>query len=721
MVEDIIARYRLEVQQALGALNQIAATSDKTAKTTEDAFSKMGNSISNQFKGLASAAAAAFTLDKLVDYSVEAVKLAGKVEGVRIAFNRIGDGKMLQGLRDATKGTVSDLNLMTAAVRASNFKIPLEQMGTLLEFARRRAKETGEDIDYLVESIVVGIGRKSPLILDNLGISAVELRKRFNGISIEAANVGDIAKIVGDIATEELGKMGDEALTTADKLAQISTRFENIKVRAGEAFIRIAEIFDLVDQRQTEAQGIGLELAASDISFIKDIANEEERRVKATEQQVIAAKALADAQKRQKPILEEIKKLEEKIAAGGELPVPIPFFDRIFSSREDMKARVDELRNELYSVTVDTTRYSATVKALADILNGMNTEEIPPYIDNLENIGKTVKGLSDELQKIPVFTQAWVDKFNELEKANVRLKAAQNLVENLKDDIEKPVETNFIKVMEDEMPAHLQYLFSLEKENDDAMRALREQRVKDGLAELDEMDRARQAAYEKELKRQEQIQFAITAASQVAQSLISAELEMDTRANEHAMQMLDQRLEQGLISQETYNKEVAKIKYQQAVDEKQAALFSAMVSTFAAIAEALPNIPQSILAGVLGGIQIAMISSEPLPTFGKGGWVEGKKHAQGGVQIEAEGGEYIINARSATRYAKLLEDINRDRLDLSGWAGLDRSLTLNNMGGNSWTDRNLLSAIDRHRESDTQLLRVIASKLGTHQKRRGYA
>lgn len=43
---------------------------------------------------------------------------------------------MLSELRKATKDTVNDLELMQAAVRAKDFRIPLEDLGKYLQFAR---------------------------------------------------------------------------------------------------------------------------------------------------------------------------------------------------------------------------------------------------------------------------------------------------------------------------------------------------------------------------------------------------------------------------------------------------------------------------------------------------------------------------------------------------------------------------------------------------------
>jgi hypothetical protein len=229
----VLAKYKADVKDALKSIDQLDKKVNKLDEDTKKSSKDMQSSFTSAFKKIGAAAGIAFGTQQLVQFGKEAVQVAAQFEGVERAFKRIGganSANLLKGLRDATRGTVSDLQLMQKAVQASNFKIPLENLASLFKFAQARARETGESVEYLTNSIVLGIGRKSPLILDNLGISAVELRSRLKGVGVEAANVGDIAQIIGDIADEELAKMGNQADTTADKLAQITTAFENMKV-----------------------------------------------------------------------------------------------------------------------------------------------------------------------------------------------------------------------------------------------------------------------------------------------------------------------------------------------------------------------------------------------------------------------------------------------------------------------------------------------------------
>lgn len=187
------------------------------------------NMMTKGFQQLSGVLAATFATTAIISYSKEASKLAGEADGIRAAFVKLDSPGFLDSLRKATRGTVTDVSLMKNAIKASNFKIPMTQLATFFEFATKRAAQTGESVDYLVESIILGIGRKSPLILDNLGISAIALREKFGNVGVEAASVADVSKAMGEIVGEELVKMGDVATTSGQKMQQMAVMSEELK------------------------------------------------------------------------------------------------------------------------------------------------------------------------------------------------------------------------------------------------------------------------------------------------------------------------------------------------------------------------------------------------------------------------------------------------------------------------------------------------------------
>lgn len=166
-------------------------------------------------------------IGKVQQLASEAVDMARGAEGITIAFDRLNKPGLLDELRKATHGTVTDLELMKAAVKAENFGIPLEQLGKYFAFAQQRAKDTGESVDYLVDSIVTGLGRKSPMILDNLGISASQLKD-------EMAKGADMATAVGTIIEQEMSKTGDYIETAADRAAQATVKVQNEQLKLGQ-------------------------------------------------------------------------------------------------------------------------------------------------------------------------------------------------------------------------------------------------------------------------------------------------------------------------------------------------------------------------------------------------------------------------------------------------------------------------------------------------------
>lgn len=160
------------------------------------------------------------------EFIKKSIEVAGKAEGVMRAFNKLNDPNLLSTLRRETKGLISDLNLMQSAVRADKFGIPVNDLAKYLKFAQQRAQETGQSVDYLAESIINGIGRKSKLVIDNLGISAAQLND-------EIKKGASFAQAVTKIVDQELAKQGDLTLTTADKAQQAAVKWENAQLKVG--------------------------------------------------------------------------------------------------------------------------------------------------------------------------------------------------------------------------------------------------------------------------------------------------------------------------------------------------------------------------------------------------------------------------------------------------------------------------------------------------------
>ena len=192
-------------------------------------LSVLGGNLMTKGVGMAAGFAS-----EMGDMIAQSVQLAKEGEGIRIAFERLGRGDILDGLRKATHGTVTDIELMKAAVKFNDFNLPIEELGTMLAFAQQKAKDTGQSVDYMVDSIVTGLGRKSLMILDNLGLSAAEIKE-------EMKKTGDMTTAVGAIIRKQMSEAGEYVETAADKAAQADVELKNAMEELGRTFAPLAE------------------------------------------------------------------------------------------------------------------------------------------------------------------------------------------------------------------------------------------------------------------------------------------------------------------------------------------------------------------------------------------------------------------------------------------------------------------------------------------------
>jgi hypothetical protein len=156
---------------------------------------------------------------------------------------------------------------------------------------------------------------------------------------------------------------------------------------------------------------------------------------------------------------------------------------------------------------------------------------------------------------------------------------------------------------------------------------------------------------------------------------LNNELEKTT---ERQIESLDNLRNADLISEEEYNTKLEAIeeertrkenelKLKQAKAEKNLALFQILMDTAVGVAKSwgqgggLFGAPLSAIVAAQGALQAALVASQPLPEYETGGFVSGPSHTQGGVPIEAEGGEFIVRREIAQGpgMAQLLNGINQ--------------------------------------------------------------
>jgi len=251
------------------------------------------------------------------DMVQQGIQMAQQGEGIRIAFERLNRPDILDNLREATHGTVTDLELMKQAVKFNDFKLPLDQMGTLLAFAQQKAKDTGQSVDYMVDSIVTGLGRQSLMILDNLGLSASQIKERM-------AETGDMTTAVADIIREQMSAAGDYVETAADRATQADVELKNAMEELGRTLLPLqqegASVFTGIETAAISALNSGIAPLIPKIVELKNGISE--LYISVSESSVFKGlvnwmEAGIDATIRWIPLLNTLRGLMQENAAGA--------------------------------------------------------------------------------------------------------------------------------------------------------------------------------------------------------------------------------------------------------------------------------------------------------------------------------------------------------------------------------------------------------------------
>ena len=239
------ARLEKQLEETREAMARLRGGTNETSGS----FLKLGNMKAMVVGFFASAGAAALDffkdgMSKAKEFVRESVEVAIQADGVLHAFEKLDRPDLLANLRTATKGTLSDLELMKATVKAKDFRIPVDDMGKYLAFAQLKAQQTGQSVEYMTDSIVTGLGRKSLLILDNLGLSAAEINE-------EVAKTGDFMKGVSNIIDRQLTQSG-LYVSASDKAAQADARLENAKLKLGRRLSWLGDLWISLKNRMAE-------------------------------------------------------------------------------------------------------------------------------------------------------------------------------------------------------------------------------------------------------------------------------------------------------------------------------------------------------------------------------------------------------------------------------------------------------------------------------------
>jgi len=172
------------------------------------------------------------------------------IQGVRDAFQGLtGDADAaLAKLREGSLGMVKDADLMMSYNQAAQLvsQTFADQLPDAMGYLSKVSASTGQDMGFMIDSLVKGVGRLSPMILDNLGIQvalsdATARAAEMFGVEEAALTKAQIQAGMMDVVLEKLAEntasMPDVAGTAAQSWAALGVTFANIKDNVGMALI----------------------------------------------------------------------------------------------------------------------------------------------------------------------------------------------------------------------------------------------------------------------------------------------------------------------------------------------------------------------------------------------------------------------------------------------------------------------------------------------------
>lgn len=211
----------------------------RTVQRDLGALDKAAGMLAGGFAALGAAAGVGMLTGMALDAAKAAIEF-GKLERAfdNLASNAGQSSKaMLSAMRSASQGMISDAELVQSANRAMMLGVADtgDEMAQLIEVAMKRGQAMGLSTAQAFNDIVTGIGRMSPLILDNLGI-VTGGEKVFTDY---AASIGKAASALSDAEKKQallnmaVATSQDIAMPLVDDMERMKASIANAKIAMG--------------------------------------------------------------------------------------------------------------------------------------------------------------------------------------------------------------------------------------------------------------------------------------------------------------------------------------------------------------------------------------------------------------------------------------------------------------------------------------------------------
>ncbi len=263
-----MAKERLEIElvteakKAIRNLNEYVKATGKAVKaqqTHATASEKAGERVGKLTKLVKSyfveITAGIMIARKLIKTVSSLSKAFVQFKQVNMAFENMAkvagasSAEILKSMKELSGGTISTMETIQSANRAMILGIPIDKLDEMMGIARASAAATGESVKKMFDDIVVGVGRQSRMILDNLGIivDAVQANEDYaEAMGIVGRELTDTERRqaflnatlkAGEDIIKKVGKAGRE-MTDAVRYQQMAAAVADLRIELGRTIAR---------------------------------------------------------------------------------------------------------------------------------------------------------------------------------------------------------------------------------------------------------------------------------------------------------------------------------------------------------------------------------------------------------------------------------------------------------------------------------------------------
>lgn len=658
MADDIVFRIRAEgTEKFIAELKKSGVVVEQTGDKVEKENKKMGNS----FSALGKTIGAAFSVAAIIQFTKVLARTAIDIDATGQKVKTVF-GESAKDIDRFARATANSLGLTV-----NQYKRAAAAIGDLLipiGFQRKEAAKLSADLVNLSGALSAWTGGQKSATevseiltkallgereqLKTLGVQISEAdvstrllekgQKNLTGAALAQAKATATLELIYEKTTDAQAASNDDTITLAEAQQKLTANVLELRDSLAEGLIpALASTFETINNGLDglEKFGVGLNtllqsnpaLIGANAAFNKSQAEVNDAIAEAialTDEQLISEqgrllvlKATEEINQRELILLtainEEIARRDQLIGGGGATEEEVRSLRFLNDELKKQQKIINESKpysEEFFAAAREARKLEEEIKKIKEALKIEETEFV--FFDALGGLPNFINALAGDIDSN--LTPVVKDLVSELKNAGLA------------------IPENFDQIATDAA-----------KDNTDARIAFAQ------------------------MERDEKI-AAVQQYAAVAQEITGNLSNIIAQNQQIELDALQSKFEQGLISEETFNRERAELLKKSAIANKANAVFDVGLNTARAITNALaaplpPPGPQ-ILAALVAGLaaaQLATVLRQPIPQFAEG--TKGRKRAPSGFAwvgeegpelMQMRGGEKIITHQDSEELVRLM-------------------------------------------------------------------